>query len=362
MFKKDWIIYKVLSGSHAYGLAREDSDYDYRGIMILDEIYYLSPFKKIKQMEDKQNDTVIYELRKYINLATQANPNVLELLFIDEKFIDVITEEGKLIRDNRNLFLSAKVKFTYSGYAFAQLKRIKNHKKWIDNPPIKPTRENLDKQHKWFNESTVVHMINEFKEFMTINLIDKLFYKLMDKNVKVDRNWLEMILRSILGDIPLYYFKDYTVRFFRSISSNFLKEEYADFLKKEFEYYLTMKEWNDYNRWKTNRNPKRAELERKYGYDIKHATQLVRLIIQGKEILTKGTLTINISNLEEIQAVKNGEWSYEYLLEWIEGKEKELDKIYKDGRWLDFIPHSPDINKIENLVLEIFNMRFKNKN
>src|ERR1039458_5020213 len=35
---------------------------------------------------------------------------------------------------------------------------------------------------------------------------------------------------------------------------------------------------DQYNGWKAQRNPKRAELEAKFGYDTKHAMHLVRLM------------------------------------------------------------------------------------
>jgi len=81
---ESWIIYEVLSGSHAYGLNTPDSDKDYRGILIPPREYYFSPFKSIEQYESKNPDRTIFELKKFVRLATDNNPNILELLFIDD--------------------------------------------------------------------------------------------------------------------------------------------------------------------------------------------------------------------------------------------------------------------------------------
>jgi len=352
--KEEQIIYEVLSGSHAYGLAREDSDYDYRGVFVPDKEYYYNPFEKVEQYEFKETDRVIYEITKFIKLATQANPNVLELLFVDKKFIKKCNTKGIILRKHRNLFLTAKCKFTYSGYAFAQLKRIKNHKRWVDNPPSRPERNDLDKQHKWFNNSLVTQLIEGFKNYIAVSVSDKLineFDKREKYKIEIDRNWLIKILQNILSDIPKPYFKNFTTRFFKSISKNYIKEEYATLLEKEFEYYVAMKEWQQYKKWVENRNLKRAELEKKYGYDLKHAAHLVRLMIQGKEILTKGTLTVNVSNINEIKNVIEGKWSYDYLIKWATDFEKELDEIYINKKYV--IPHSPNMKSIKNLTLEI---------
>ena len=40
--------------------------------------------------------------------------------------------------ENKHLFLSKKAKFTFSGYANAQMKRINTHYRWLKNPPKAP--------------------------------------------------------------------------------------------------------------------------------------------------------------------------------------------------------------------------------
>ncbi len=43
--------------------------------------------------------------------------------------------------DNRDIFLSKLARHRFAGYAYSQLKRVKGHKVWIDNPPPKPEPE-----------------------------------------------------------------------------------------------------------------------------------------------------------------------------------------------------------------------------
>lgn len=135
-----------LAGSHGYGLSRPESDYDYRGVFVANKNYYLG-FDIIEQKEsgwdepgifpflDGNKDTVIYELRKMLQLLAGANPNILELLWLGK--YPVLTTVGQELLNHRKIFLTKKVKHTYSGYAFAQLKKMETHRKWLLNPPQK---------------------------------------------------------------------------------------------------------------------------------------------------------------------------------------------------------------------------------
>lgn len=306
MFKKEWIIYEVVSGSNAYGLATPESDIDIKGVCIPPIEYFFSPFKNYEQYEDRENDITIFALKKFVKLASMANPNVIELLFIDEKWIRTITPAGQLLRDNRDLFLSAKAKFTYSGYSFQQLKRLKNHYYWLKNPVTKqPKRSEYglsDHKAPWSNDE----------------------YGYMEKSV--ENEFME-----------------------------FPKEVIVVF-NKEKEYRKDLKNYNNYQQWKKTRNPARAKSEAKYGMDLKFAKHLVRLMHNGKEILTKGTLTPDVSHIQAVHDVSNGKWSYDYLIKWAEDFDQELNEIYEKKQYV--VPHKPDVKKIEKLVLNILKARF----
>ena len=77
--EKGLIIYECISGSRAYGLALPTSDTDIRGVFILPKEQYYG-LNYIPQVADETNDTVYYELGRYIELLGKSNPNILELL------------------------------------------------------------------------------------------------------------------------------------------------------------------------------------------------------------------------------------------------------------------------------------------
>jgi len=113
-----------ISGSHAYGTNDEHSDIDYRGVMMPNESQIFG-METYKQLDIKEHDITIFEMRRFFHLACKANPNILELLFIDRhNHILKETDLWKQIKSQRYLFLSKKVKHTYGGYAYSQSKRL----------------------------------------------------------------------------------------------------------------------------------------------------------------------------------------------------------------------------------------------
>jgi predicted nucleotidyltransferase len=116
------IIYEVLSGSHAYGLATETSDEDIRGIF-LPTAEELLGFSYPETKEGKP-DKVYHCLRKYMHLALKANPSILAWLWVEPRFIRVGSWISYELTANRERFLSKEVHKTFGGYAVSQLRKM----------------------------------------------------------------------------------------------------------------------------------------------------------------------------------------------------------------------------------------------
>jgi predicted nucleotidyltransferase len=137
-------IYLVRHGSVCYGTNIKGSDIDYRGVCIPTKQYYLGAISIFEQAEMHDPDITVFELGKFFRLASDCNPNALEILFVDPSDIIHIDPLGEKLLANRDFFLSKRVKHTMTGYAVAQLKRIKLHRAYCLNPPKKyPTRMEL---------------------------------------------------------------------------------------------------------------------------------------------------------------------------------------------------------------------------
>ncbi len=67
------IIFETIAGSHCYGLATPESDLDIRGVFIVPDKKYYIGCSNVEQVAG-DGDTEIYELKKFIKLATDCNP------------------------------------------------------------------------------------------------------------------------------------------------------------------------------------------------------------------------------------------------------------------------------------------------
>lgn len=92
---------------------------------------------------------------------------------------------------------------------------------------------------------------------------------------------------------------------------------------------------------------KRKEIRDKYGYDVKFAYHVVRLINEVEQILTTGDLDLQRDN-EQLKAIRRGEWSEQQIVDWFTRREAELNKVYDESK----LPHGPDEPAIKKLLLE----------
>lgn len=122
--KPENIILEGITGSKAYGLDHADSDTDIKGI-------YLVPTEKVLSLDWNWDNTTkdhtdpdwsYHEVQKFMNLAMKGNPTILELLFL--KDYTILTPIGKLLVDNRKLFLNNVIYNSYGGYALSQARKL----------------------------------------------------------------------------------------------------------------------------------------------------------------------------------------------------------------------------------------------
>ena len=74
--------------------------------------------------KNKEYDSVVYEITKFVRLMLQQNPNVLCLLWLEQDGYIHVAPEGKKLIENRDLFSSKEAYHSFTGYASAQLHRM----------------------------------------------------------------------------------------------------------------------------------------------------------------------------------------------------------------------------------------------
>lgn len=265
---KDNTIWRIISGSQAYGISTPESDTDIRGLFIAPREVVLSPFYHVEQWMSTTNDEQIYELKKFFQLLVTNNPNIIEILFVPEDCILFQAPMMKWLLQSRDLFLSKKIRHTFAGYAFSQLHRLKGHKKWIMNPqPEKPPAL----------RNYIRLVDNGGFEIKDRGTLQQLFAECIASKVN-EHNY--KLWRYKLSDKKPGFFLDdaqteamYTdLRLEDLCKSDGIGPQYVGFAQIDIENYKAdMKRWHDYWEWRKGRNEKRAALEAKSGYDCYHA-------------------------------------------------------------------------------------------
>jgi uncharacterized protein len=100
-------------------------------------------------------------------------------------------------------------------------------------------------------------------------------------------------------------------------------------------------------------NPKRAESIEKFGYDVKFAYHVVRLINEVEQIMSEHTLDIERSR-EQLKSIRRGEWTIEQLEEHFKRREVQLEELYISST----LRHRPDEAQIKQLLLQCLEAHF----
>lgn len=209
-FVTEELIFMTIAGSRMYGTNIASSDVDKRGVCVPPKIVVNGFARNFEQQQFPNEDTTVFSLKKFMRLAADANPNIIELLYAPEDCIKEIHPTWERLREKRDLFLTAKAYHTFTGYAHSQLKRIKGHRAWLMNPPThKPTREE-------FGLTEAGQGVRDLA---------------------------------------------------RGIDVSTVSDEALQVIQKEKSYKAAQTTWNQYEKWKQERNVDRAALEAAHGFD-----------------------------------------------------------------------------------------------
>jgi predicted nucleotidyltransferase len=355
-------IFVVGVGSRLYGIHNEDSDYDKAGVMmpslkslILSDLDNLN-VHTFDQYKYPGEDFNIYDIRKVFRLLLDNSPNMFDLIFAPESAFIKTSSEWEEVIANRELFISKKCRYTFSGYAISQLRRIKTHRKYLLDPPKKkPERSDFGlPDNPVFPSSqlkgvlsSVLTIIPEEDKPQFIDQLDGIY-----------RDYVSPLIAEYVVEQERSLAYEWLLAGIKSQANtlihipSFVKDEYLDMAHKEISFYQANNDWKQYTSWKKSRNKNRAVLEEKFGYDTKHACHLVRLLRSGLELLESGTLSVDRRGIDadELVSIRKGGWSFDEVEEYCSIMEGKLDKAYKESS-LQYKPDSSSaISLCYNLV------------
>ena len=125
------LIFESISGSKSYDLDNATSDTDIKGVFVLPKNMFYG-LEYTGQVNNETNDIVYYELKKFIELLSKNNPNILEMLNVPAHCI--LYKHPIMDMIQPELFLSKLCERTFANYAFTQIKKAFGLEKKIVNP------------------------------------------------------------------------------------------------------------------------------------------------------------------------------------------------------------------------------------
>lgn len=301
-----------VSGSYGYGTNREGSDIDFRGVTLNlpSDLIGLTSFE---QYEDRKTDTVVYSFNKLVGLLLNCNPNMIEILGLDEDQYVIKTALGQKLLDRRGLFLSKRAAASFGHYAEAQLRRLQNAIA-RDSLPQPSREEHILK--------SVRHAMEDFNRRHVG--ADKTNARLYIDSAKTEDLETEIFLDASFDHYPLRYYNDLM---------NTLNSVVRDYDKIG------------------KRNHKKDD-----NHLNKHAMHLVRLFMMGIDILEKEEIRTHRSgeDLRLLRSIRDGEYMRDSALtdefyDIVTDYERRMQEAEKNSR----LPDQPDFAKIEAFVEEI---------
>jgi hypothetical protein len=393
--EKDLILFESIVGSHSYGLANEKSDIDIKGIYIqpLEDIL---GFNYIPQISENKNNDNYYEIRRFLELLYENNPNIMELLNVPEKFILKKDPIFDLILNEKEKFITKKCKNSFAGYAISQIKKARGLKKKIGNPVDKEKKSPLDFCfiHKSYNSIPILKWFKYYKlkqKYCALtsithnNNLYALYYDFNAHNYFENNNKCLYFFNNELNERD--YFGDENNLFRKSCENNksflnykgIVKEsDNGEFTSNEIRlsnipidernnliaylsynkesYTIYCKDYKEYWSWVENRNDERykTNIQHDKNYDSKNMSHCHRLLDMAIEIAEGKGINVYRNNREELLNIKNGLMEYENLLKSAEEKIEKINYLYD----ISSLPNDIDKEYVNKLLIKIRQLKY----
>lgn len=301
--QKNYKILEIRVGSHLFGTTTPDSDIDLAGIFMPGRAN-LFGFQRCENIKDdvvakdaggrntaEAVDRTLYEYRKYIQLAMQNNPNILNMLFVDKKNI--------LFKDHTDLaqnLLNKAYLFPHKGAfnRFVSYARSQRKKMMIKPENYRALQDGL----------ALLGVEDDNKVMAEFRNVLPFTYAGIGKHVQC-------------GDLS-------------------------------FEAGVYVKKARKQIRARLAKASTRTQYYTKYGVDVKFASNLIRLLKQGIDLMRDGKLVFPLPYAQEILDVKQGKYNVAEIMEWSEDLEAEA----RTARDKSSLPGKPWTKEIEEFTIK----------
>ncbi len=328
------------SGSHAYGLATETSDEDFRGVFYASrEQLYAGTAPE--QLADATNDRVYYELGRFLELLTKANPTALELLASPPEA--VLFRHPVMDRLRVEDFLTKACKNTFAGYATTQIRKARGLNKKVHNPMPEErktvaqfcyviTEGKSLRLQKWLEVKGIPEeelALARVDHTQGMHAIYRDAFRTWGRGVSSGPKANDVHLSNVpKGEKCLAYL-------------SFNHDSYSVYCRKHREYW----------QWVTERNDVRYQstLNHGQGYDAKNMMHTLRLLDMAIEIFRDGELRVLRPDRDFLLDVKTGKFPLEEVLQMAEERLALLEKFSA----LSSLPQEVDPAWVSELLVEM---------
>lgn len=337
--KQGLIILECISGSKAYGLDTPTSDTDIKGVFVMPKKDYYG-LEYIPQISDERNDVVFYEWRRFLELLSVNNPNILELLNTPSEA--VLYKHPFLDDLEGNKILSKLCQKTFGRFAMAQIKKAKGLNKKILNPMSKDRKDILAfcyinqgqgsialseylSSHQIHQEQCGLVNLSNMKNVFGLYHDEGESYAGIMKSQDSNEVQLSAIPKGKNQRAILY----------------FNKEGYSTYCKEYLAY------WN----WVNTRNEDRYLNTINHGkrYDAKNMMHTFRLLNMAKEIALERRIHVKRKDRDFLLKIKSGHFEYDELLAKANVLFKEMEEAFEQTN----LPASPDLDWINEVAFSL---------
>lgn len=291
-----------LGGSYAYGTNVETSDVDIRGIALHSPEDILLG-KGFEQVINEPTDTTIYSLKKIVSLLTNCNPNTIEMLGLKPEHYLYLSDIGKELLKNKDMFLSNRCIGSFMGYANSQMYRLQQ------KALVALTEEQLN-AHIVKTIQGMRHMLEQQHNMNGIDVRLENGEIVFDFNIK---SYPAESLAGVLGSINT------TLRDYR-------------------------------------KNSQRNEKAMAHGKIAKHSMHLLRLYMMCEDMLLRGEInTYREKEHDLLMDIRNGKYlgsdgrPNKEFFELVHDYESRLDYAKEHS----VLPDKPDMKRIEKFMMDV---------
>ena len=372
----------VIRGSHAYGTNIETSDTDYAGVFIQSKEDIFG-FNYKEQINDDTNDTVIYEIKRFLQLLASNNPTVLELLNTPKDCIIYKDPIFDFVLDNRDKFITKVCAKSFGGYGKMQIQKAKGQNKKQNWEKDKVTRKDVldfvyvlegPKSIPWkkWNDGRyeekfigVVNVPNAMNIYAVYYDADAHLYfseNISEETRIILAKQIELLkVRKESGQSMGFGYKGLvkTDEGQNVAESNALRlssipkgeEPICNIVYNKDGYSEHCKDFKSYEDWLANKNDARWVDVKSHGQKIdgKNMMHSRRLMDMAREIALGLGINVRRENAQELIDIRKGKIDLQTLIEQVEAEIIEIDELFANSN----LPDKVDESFVNEILIKI---------